>query len=207
MYLQSLSHYICFCVFGGCIKKIISNFLVTFLNSPICYRILSFSLNVSAKNSLAVMYSRKFSLYLSQRETAFKIMTTDLKWALSTAWQSSHIFSVNSLPQIPKRPHCTFSLLQTSINPHLTNAFHLGPLHINRRKQSDTVSPSFPLWMYQGLRPYSLPPQHITQGRRVPDATKASSSTTAGTSAFCPCPISDSYITIQQRLAKYRLNE
>lgn len=92
-------------------------------------------------------------------------MTTDLKGNLSIALQSSHICTTDSLPQDLKRLPCTFSLLKTSITPHLTNAFHLTLFHINRGKKSDTMSLNFPLWMYQCLHPYSLPSLAYNTGK------------------------------------------
>lgn len=111
LHFHSLSHCTWFSIFGCCNKHILSNSRAIFSNSPICYQILSFSLNMFGKIDLAVMHPRKCSLYLNWEESSFKSMTTDLKWPLNIAQQSSHICTSKVL----KRPHCIFSLLRTSI--------------------------------------------------------------------------------------------
>lgn len=77
--------------------------LISFLFFPFSHLLPSSSLNISGKNDLIATYPWKCLLHPSQGASSFKIMTMDLKWALSTARQSSYICSVNSLPQALKR--------------------------------------------------------------------------------------------------------
>ena len=70
-----------------------------------------FSLNISGKNDLAVMYLIKCLLYPSQGESYFKMMIPYLKWALKECLAMvSHLLSKFTPPSSKKTKLYFFSL-------------------------------------------------------------------------------------------------